>query len=680
MCWVPPPTAARRGTRRVARASRASDGVADDGGRDQARRTRPRSPSSSGPSGACGSDELDASLLVIPLVGFLSGADGVFRRTVLAIENELTVAGVALRRRPRQRAGRRQACAVCSWWLVSALVTIGEIERAHALAERLLAYFDRRPLRGASRPCLRTSTRQLPARAHPSRAHRRALAADPRRAVSTQTLSCTRSRRWRTRAVFVRFSCGLRRLLPHPIRLIELPFPAARVLSAPDHASRERSLDELQGFRVSIELKSSGRSGRVPGPVPRARHRGAPCVGCASSCGTRSGRSRRPPPRSASPSSTASGVHEERGLWAAHPPPELGGQGFGFCQLKLGLMNEILGTSIHAPEWFASNGSTRGLVDGADDVHRESVARQILRAYEARSTNMPIEVRAAWAQKAARAKFAQALPRRGRNPELTDVDAVQLTAWQAEPELRDRAGSCSRPWRGAGRGRGCRSLPHRPPHHGVARRGAALGAPLHARAANSGMRPWLRDRAPPGSRSVTGWSCTGRGDAGRAGSAYAAPRTCARRGTAVVRAAASTGRRRYLLVPSTRLLVPIGDLDPTRAAPLTDAALTFTRSDHTSAGCARGVGRRHRCGWPRAPRLQILRALAPARIVAIDPQAHPRAPSRSRRAPTSRSTAPDSIPGTSSARPGAAQCSSSISSARTRRFGWRRRCSRWVAA
>jgi acyl-CoA dehydrogenase len=34
---------------------------------------------------------------------------------------------------------------------------------------------------------------------------------------------------------------------------------------------------------------------------------------------------------------------KERGLWAAHLPPELGGQGFG--QVKLGLMHEVLGTS-----------------------------------------------------------------------------------------------------------------------------------------------------------------------------------------------------------------------------------------------------------------------------------------------------------------------------------------------
>src|SRR4051794_35982418 len=43
---------------------------------------------------------------------------------------------------------------------------------------------------------------------------------------------------------------------------------------------------------------------------------------------------------------------KERGLWAAHLPPELGGQGFG--QVKLGLMHEILGTSPYAPAVFGN--------------------------------------------------------------------------------------------------------------------------------------------------------------------------------------------------------------------------------------------------------------------------------------------------------------------------------------
>ncbi len=42
----------------------------------------------------------------------------------------------------------------------------------------------------------------------------------------------------------------------------------------------------------------------------------------------------------------------ERGLWAAHLDPELGGQGFG--QVKLGLMHEILGTSPLAPFAFGN--------------------------------------------------------------------------------------------------------------------------------------------------------------------------------------------------------------------------------------------------------------------------------------------------------------------------------------
>src|SRR6476646_4436984 len=48
----------------------------------------------------------------------------------------------------------------------------------------------------------------------------------------------------------------------------------------------------------------------------------------------------------------------ERGLWAAHLPPELGGQGFG--QVKLGLMNEIFGSSIFAPNAFGCQAPDSG--------------------------------------------------------------------------------------------------------------------------------------------------------------------------------------------------------------------------------------------------------------------------------------------------------------------------------
>src|SRR5207248_8922878 len=48
----------------------------------------------------------------------------------------------------------------------------------------------------------------------------------------------------------------------------------------------------------------------------------------------------------------------DRGLWAAHLPPDLGGRGFG--QVKLGLMNEILGTSIYAPNAFGCQAPDSG--------------------------------------------------------------------------------------------------------------------------------------------------------------------------------------------------------------------------------------------------------------------------------------------------------------------------------
>ncbi len=49
---------------------------------------------------------------------------------------------------------------------------------------------------------------------------------------------------------------------------------------------------------------------------------------------------------------------KEHGLWAAHLDPELGGQGFG--QLKLGLMHEILGTSLFAPNAFGCQAPDSG--------------------------------------------------------------------------------------------------------------------------------------------------------------------------------------------------------------------------------------------------------------------------------------------------------------------------------
>ena len=74
-------------------------------------------------------------------------------------------------------------------------------------------------------------------------------------------------------------------------------------------------------------------------------------------------------------------------------------------------------------------------VDGADEVHRESVARHILRAYEAPDDGIPTEhVPTAGARPRAEVRRrACGDERRG----LRTMRAVQLVAWQAEPELRD---------------------------------------------------------------------------------------------------------------------------------------------------------------------------------------------------------------------------------------------------
>jgi GH15 family glucan-1,4-alpha-glucosidase len=90
-----------------------------------------------------GSTALDASLLLLPLVRFLPADDPRIRATVLAIAEELTVDGLVLRYRVDQTddglSGEEGTFTICSFWLVSALVEIGEVARARALCEKLLA-------------------------------------------------------------------------------------------------------------------------------------------------------------------------------------------------------------------------------------------------------------------------------------------------------------------------------------------------------------------------------------------------------------------------------------------------------------------------------------------------------------------------------------------------------------
>lgn len=91
-----------------------------------------------------GHNSLDASLLLAPLLRFLPADDPRIRATVLAIADELTEEGLVLRYRVETTddglSGEEGTFTICSFWLVSALVEIGELERAKHLCERLLGF------------------------------------------------------------------------------------------------------------------------------------------------------------------------------------------------------------------------------------------------------------------------------------------------------------------------------------------------------------------------------------------------------------------------------------------------------------------------------------------------------------------------------------------------------------
>lgn len=90
-----------------------------------------------------GSKELDASLLLIPLVGFLPASDARVRGTVEAVEKQLMADGFVMRYRTENvndglPAGEG-AFLACSFWMVSALGMLGRHEDARVLFKRLLA-------------------------------------------------------------------------------------------------------------------------------------------------------------------------------------------------------------------------------------------------------------------------------------------------------------------------------------------------------------------------------------------------------------------------------------------------------------------------------------------------------------------------------------------------------------
>lgn len=89
-----------------------------------------------------GSKTLDASLLMLPLVGFLPPDDPRMKNTVAAIQRELSVGGLVMRYDTRQtRDGLppgEGAFLACSFWLADNLALSGRREEARELFEHLL--------------------------------------------------------------------------------------------------------------------------------------------------------------------------------------------------------------------------------------------------------------------------------------------------------------------------------------------------------------------------------------------------------------------------------------------------------------------------------------------------------------------------------------------------------------
>ena len=87
-------------------------------------------------------DALDASVLLAPIFGFLPADDERLKATVSAIRDDLTENGFVLRYHTDETddglSGKEGTFLICSFWLVSALAIVGELQQARDLMEKLL--------------------------------------------------------------------------------------------------------------------------------------------------------------------------------------------------------------------------------------------------------------------------------------------------------------------------------------------------------------------------------------------------------------------------------------------------------------------------------------------------------------------------------------------------------------
>jgi GH15 family glucan-1,4-alpha-glucosidase len=91
-----------------------------------------------------GSDRVDAAVLLMPLVRFISPTDPKWLATLAAIEKELAVDTLVYRYRDQGRVdglpGSEGTFTACSFWFIEALARSGQLEKAQILFEKMTGY------------------------------------------------------------------------------------------------------------------------------------------------------------------------------------------------------------------------------------------------------------------------------------------------------------------------------------------------------------------------------------------------------------------------------------------------------------------------------------------------------------------------------------------------------------
>jgi GH15 family glucan-1,4-alpha-glucosidase len=86
-------------------------------------------------AGAFGSDELDVSVLLLPLLGFLPATDPKMRSTIDAVRRELTDGWLVYRWK-----GDTNPFVIASFWLIECVALLGNVDEAREGFETMLSY------------------------------------------------------------------------------------------------------------------------------------------------------------------------------------------------------------------------------------------------------------------------------------------------------------------------------------------------------------------------------------------------------------------------------------------------------------------------------------------------------------------------------------------------------------